>query len=112
MKPDTALRLPTPDGSGQRRDQAVPQPANLDLLRGMELEITLRFGQRQMPLREILELGPGSVVELDRQVDEPVELLVGGKVIGHGEVVVAGGGYGLRVTAIASLQQRRETFVR
>jgi len=70
---------------------------NLDLLRDVELEVTLRFGERIMLLRDILELGEGSVVELDRQVEEPVDLLLDGKLIARGEVVVVDGNYGLRI---------------
>ncbi len=71
--------------------------SNLDLLMDVELEVTLRFGERSMLLRDILELGEGSVVELDRQVEEPVDLLLDGKLIARGEVVVVDGNYGLRV---------------
>jgi flagellar motor switch protein FliN/FliY len=66
----------------------------------VELKVSLRFGQRQMPLREVLELTSGSVIELDRQVDEPVELLLDGKVIARGRAVIVDGNYGLRVTEI------------
>ena len=75
-------------------------PVNLNLVMDVELNVSLRFGQRQMPLREVLELASGSVVELDRQVDEPVELLLDGKVIARGEAVIVDGNYGLRVTEI------------
>jgi len=67
----------------------------------VELNVTLRFGQRQLTLREVLELTSGSVVELDRQVDEPVELLLDGVVIARGEAVVIDGNYGLRVTEVS-----------
>ena len=70
---------------------------NLSLLMDVELEVMLRFGERNMLLRDILELGAGAVVELDRQVEEPVDLLLDGKVIARGEVVVVDGNYGLRV---------------
>lgn len=75
-------------------------PANLKLVMGVELNVSLRFGQRQLPLREVLELSSGSVIELDRMVDEPVELLLDGKVIARGEAVIVDGNYGLRVTEI------------
>jgi flagellar motor switch protein FliN/FliY len=74
----------------------------MPLLMGVKLEVTLRFGQRRMRLRDVLELGPGSVVELDRKVKEPVELLLDGKLLARGEVVVVDGGYGLRVTEVAA----------
>jgi flagellar motor switch protein FliN len=73
---------------------------NLDLLLDVELEVMLRFGERSMLLREILELGEGSVVELDRAVDEPVDLLLDGQIIARGEVVVVDGNYGLRVLEV------------
>jgi flagellar motor switch protein FliN/FliY len=73
---------------------------NLGLVLDVELSVSLRFGQRQLPLHEVLELGSGSVIELDRQVDDPVELLLDGKVIARGEAVIVDGNYGLRVTEI------------
>jgi flagellar motor switch protein FliN/FliY len=75
-------------------------PANLRLVMDVELNVSLRFGRRQLPLHEVLELTSGSVVELDRQVDDAVELLLDGKVIALGEAVIVDGNYGLRVTEI------------
>lgn len=80
--------------------EKVPEPLNLQLVLDVELNVTLRFGQRQLALREVLDLTSGSVVELDRQVEEPVELLLEGKVIARGEAVVIDGNYGLRVTEV------------
>jgi flagellar motor switch protein FliN/FliY len=77
-----------------------PEQNNLNLVMDVELNVTLRFGQRQLTLREVLELTSGSVVELDRQVEEPVELLLEGKVIARGEAVVIDGNYGLRVIEV------------
>jgi flagellar motor switch protein FliN/FliY len=79
-------------------DKAIQ--ANLGLVMDVELSCTLRFGQRQLSLREILDLASGSVVELDRQVDEPVELILDGRVIARGEAVIIDGNYGLRVTQV------------
>jgi flagellar motor switch protein FliN/FliY len=67
----------------------------------VELAVTLRFGSRRMLLREVLDLSPGIVVELDRQVQEPVDMLLDGRVVARGEVVLLDGNYGLRVTEIA-----------
>jgi flagellar motor switch protein FliN len=88
---------------------AAAIPANLDLLLDVELDASLRFGQREMPLREILELRPGSVIELDRNLQEPAELLVAGRVIARGEVVTVDGNYGLRITDIVQPRQRLES---
>ncbi len=74
--------------------------ANLDLVLDVELNVTLRFGQRQLSLREVLDLTSGSVVELDRQVDEPVDLFLDGKVVARGEAVIIDGNYGMRITQV------------
>jgi flagellar motor switch protein FliN len=80
--------------------------SNIDLLMDVELEVSLRFGERKLLLKEVLELGPGSLIELDQEVQDPVELLVGKKVVARGDVVVVDGNYGLRVTEIASPSER------
>jgi flagellar motor switch protein FliN/FliY len=84
----------------KKEGESNPEQLNLQLVMGVELNVTLRFGQRQLALREVLELTSGSVIELDRQVEEPVELLLEGKVIARGEAVVIDGNYGLRVTEV------------
>jgi flagellar motor switch protein FliN/FliY len=73
----------------------------LDLLMDVELAVTLRFGSRSMLLREVLDLVPGAVVDLDRQVEEPVDVLLDGRLVARGEVVVVDGNYGVRVTEVA-----------
>ncbi len=83
---------------------AAAPAANLDLVLDVELNVTLRFGQRQLTLREILGLTSGSVVELDRQVDEPVDLVLDGRVVARGEAVIIDGNYGLRVTHVMAPQ--------
>jgi len=83
---------------------AAVLPSNLELLMDVELEVMLRFGSRNMLLQEVLDLGAGAVVELDRQVEEPAELLLDGRVIARGEVVVVDGNYGLRVTEVMLAQ--------
>lgn len=82
----------------------------MSLLFDIELEATLQFGSREMPLREILELGPGDVVELDRHVSEPVDLVVGDRIVARGEVVVASGNFALRITEVATPQLRLESI--
>ncbi len=81
-------------------------PPNLELLLDVELEATIRFGEREMLLREIFGLTPGAVVELNQMVNEPAELLVAGRRVARGEVVVVDGNFGLRVTEVASRGQR------
>jgi flagellar motor switch protein FliN/FliY len=101
--------------ASKRRDPPTSAAAttgkrNINLLLDVELPVALRFGKREMPLRDILELSAGAVVELDQKILEPVELLVGGKVVAHGEVVVSDGHYALRVTEVLNPLERIESL--
>lgn len=96
----SALSSGSLDHVSDETERARYDAVNLELVMDVELNVTLRFGQRQLPLREVLELSSGSVIELDRLVDEPVELLLDGKMIARGEAVIVDGNYGLRVTEI------------
>lgn len=93
--------LPSEDAAEDGSLQSyAAETNNLDLLLDVPLSVTLRFGQRPMPLREILQLTSGSVVELDRQADDAVDLLLDERLIARGQVVVVDGCYGLRVTEV------------
>lgn len=84
--------------------------SGVELLLDVELEATLRFGCRELPLGEILDLGPGDVVQLDRHVADPVDLIVGDKIVARGEVVLVNGNFGLRVTEVATPRKRLESI--
>jgi flagellar motor switch protein FliN len=96
--------------------RAAPPPLSLglspglELLLDVELEASLRFGSREMPLGEILDLGPGDVVELDRHVADPVDLIVSDKIVARGEVVLVNGNFALRVTEVATPKKRLESI--
>jgi flagellar motor switch protein FliN len=85
---------------------AVAHEPNFDLLLGVHLNLTLRFGQRTLPLREVLDLASGSVIELDHEVPEPADLILGEKVIARGHVVIVDGNYGIRITEVVDARQR------
>ena len=80
------------------------------MLLDVELEATLRFGCRELPLGEVLDLGPGDVVQLDRHILDPVDLIVGDKIVARGEVVLVNGNFGLRVTEVAAPRSRLESI--
>jgi flagellar motor switch protein FliN/FliY len=82
----------------------------VELLLDVELDASLRFGCREMPLGEILDLGPGDVVQLDRHISDPVDLIVGDKIVARGEVVLINGNFGLRVTEVAAPMKRLESI--
>jgi flagellar motor switch protein FliN len=104
-----------PASEAANRNLRVEVPAlpclapGLELLLDVELETSLRFGAREMPLSEILDLGPGDVVELDRHVADPVDLIVGDKIVARGEAVLVNGNFGLRVTEVAAPKRRLES---
>ncbi len=83
-----------PEGS------AEGDPSPLGLLADVELELTVELGQSRRSLREILAMGPGSVLELDKHAGEAVDLLVNGQLVARGEVVVIGENYGVRITEL------------
>ena len=90
--------------------EPAPVDNGLGLLCDVELDATLQFGSREMLLREVLELGPGDVIELDRHISDPVDLVVGDRIVARGEVVVANGNFALRVTEVATPQFRLESI--
>lgn len=84
--------------------------SGLDLILDVPLKVTVELGRTRMQIRDVLELGKGSVVELDKLAGEPVDLLVNGKLIARGEVVVIDENFGVRVTDIVSPAERFSSF--
>jgi flagellar motor switch protein FliN/FliY len=82
--------------------EAGAEPAELERLYEVPVELAVEIGRTRMTIREALALGPGSIVTLDRLAGEPVDLLVNGKLIARGEVVVIDEEFGLRVTEVTS----------
>jgi flagellar motor switch protein FliN len=93
-----------PSGVEQNSPPAMAPTASesgaLDLLMDMEMPVLVRFGSTRMLLRDLLALNAGSVVEFRRTPEDPVELLVNGRVVARGMVVVVQGNYGVRITEI------------
>ena len=98
-----------PMGSAAAGDGVAGEPGGsktLDLLMDVALPVSVSFGKTLLQIREVLKLNTGSVVELDRLVSEPVEVIVNNCVIARGDVVVVDGNYGVRVTQLASRAER------
>lgn len=88
----------------------VPQPDNLGMVLDIQLTATARLGRVEMPIGDILNLGPGSIIEVGHLVDEPIELLINDKLIARGDVVVVDEKFGLRITEVISPQARIESM--
>ncbi|MBN2328366.1 MAG: flagellar motor switch protein FliN [Candidatus Omnitrophica bacterium] len=84
--------------------------SNLDLILDIQLEVTVELGRTHRKIRDVLELGPGSVVELDCLAGEPVDILVNDKLFAKGEVVVIDENFGVRITDILTIEERIEAL--
>lgn len=75
-------------------------PSNLNLVLDVPVSLTIELGSCQLPMKEVLQLNAGSVVQLDKPADAPVELSVNGKLIARGEVVVIEDRFGVKITEV------------
>jgi flagellar motor switch protein FliN/FliY len=112
FSPVSEEEMPTEHAAGvpAARGAAVPVPHNLEMILDIKLTAVARLGRIEMPIGNILELGPGSIIEVGHLVDEPIELVVNDKLIARGDVVVVDEKFGLRITEIVSPQQRIESL--
>ncbi|HUJ49271.1 MAG TPA: flagellar motor switch protein FliN [Bryobacteraceae bacterium] len=88
----------------------APLPNSIDLLLDVELPVSVSFGRAQLALKDVIKLTTGSIVELNRSVSEPVEVIVNNCVIARGEVVVVEGNFGIRIKQVISRQERLRTL--
>lgn len=87
-------------------NQLTIQDASLDVILDIPVNISMEVGKTKISIRNLLKLNQGSVVELDRLAGEPLDVLVNGTLIAHGEVVVVNEKYGIRLTDVISAAER------
>jgi flagellar motor switch protein FliN/FliY len=112
---DVPVQPPAKAASQERSQTANPMakagpPGSLDLLLDVELPVSVSFGRAQLMLKDVIKLTTGSIVELNRALSEPVEVIVNNCVIARGEVVVVEGNYGIRIKQVISRQERLRTL--
>ncbi|MEW6732486.1 MAG: flagellar motor switch protein FliN [Acidobacteriota bacterium] len=108
---NSVMARPVADEQQIGTTESAGKPRNIERLLGVELEVVVRFGSTKMPLSEIVRMGTGSMIELNRTVDEPVELIVNDRPLARGEVVVIDGYFGVRITEIIATGERtRQLF--
>lgn len=95
-------------GAGSGASGTPPPP--MDLLLDVEMPVSVSFGRTQLALKDVIKLSTGSIVELNRTISEPVEVIVNNCVIARGEVVVVEGNYGVRIHQIVSRSERLRSF--
>jgi flagellar motor switch protein FliN/FliY len=78
----------------------------INVILDIDLPLVVRFGRTELPLKSVTRLGPGSLIDLGRTPDEPVEILVSNQVVARGEVVIVSGSYGVRILEVVSASER------
>jgi len=97
---------PPPAAYSSDAGQLAFNSRTIGLLLDVDLPVSISFGRTRLPMKEVLKLTTGSIVELDRDVNDPVEVLVNSRLIARGEVVVVEGNYGVKIQEIASRHER------
>ncbi len=92
--------------SEQPSFDSLETPKNLDLIMDIDLEVKIRVGEKYMLIKDVLDLKDGSIIELDKSIEEPMDILVNGKVVAKGVVVVIGGKFGIKITHIETREER------
>lgn len=107
-----AIVTAAPPAPPAQAPAARPAPAypNLDVILDIDLPLSVRFGETEMTVDALTKLGPGSVIDLGRSPDDPVDVLVNGRMVARGEVVVVAGSYGVRILEVVSAADRLRTM--
>lgn len=106
-KSNTASALASEEGDANASQESKPE-RNLDLILDIPLRVTVELGRTKMVVSELLNLGQGSVIELNKLAGEPMEVLVNDKLVARGEAVVVNEKFGVRLTDIISPAERVE----
>jgi flagellar motor switch protein FliN/FliY len=102
--PKAEAGTPAPPVSASPAAPAIDP--RIEVLLDIDLPLVVRFGRTELPLKQLTRLGPGSVIDLGRSPDDPVEVLVSNRVVARGEVVVVSGSYGIRILDVVSPRER------
>ena len=109
-QPEQAHAQRAAAGAGTGPSGGAMPPPPMDLLLDVEMPVSISFGRTQLALKDVIKLSTGSIVELNRTISEPVEVIVNNCVIARGEVVVVEGNYGVRIQQIVSRSERLRSF--
>lgn len=115
----TAVTASEPVKAVAPRPQPVPMPVSssidapserIDVILDIDLPLVVRFGRTDLPLKALTRIGPGSLIDLGRSPDDPVEILVSNRVVARGEVVIVSGNYGIRILDVVSPRDRMRSL--
>ncbi|MEA4896422.1 MAG: flagellar motor switch protein FliN [Oscillospiraceae bacterium] len=106
VMPSLNVKQPEYPDFSQRGIQPAPVfTSNMNMLLGVQLEVSVVIGRSKQKIKDVLDLGQGSVIELDRQTGSPAEIVVNGQLIAYGDVVVVGDNFGIRITEIVGTKE-------
>jgi flagellar motor switch protein FliN/FliY len=107
MNLDAAVPAAASSDAPQDDDASEASPADrIDVILDIDLPLIVRFGRTELPLKTLARMGPGSLIDLGRSADDPVDVLVSNRVVARGEVVIVGGNYGVRILDVVSPKER------
>lgn len=98
------------EGSKSHTSLSHDEIKNIELIKDVKLPIRVRIGSKKMLLKDVLSMDIGSVIELDQLANDPLDILVGDKIIAQGEVVIIDGNFGVQISQIGSKRERLETL--
>ena len=107
-QPDPSVTIKTadfPDFGKKIGMQGNPYTGNLNLLMGVQLDISVVIGRSKKKIKDIMDFGQGTVIELDKQTGAPAEIIVNGQLLAYGDVIVVGDNFGVRVTEIVGAKE-------
>ncbi len=106
MSNEEATVEPEATPEAQARDEGQSKDVNLDVVLDVPVTLSLEVGHTRLPIRSLLQLNQGSVVELERASGEPLDVFVNGTLVAHGQVVVVNEKFGIRLTDVVSPAER------
>jgi flagellar motor switch protein FliN/FliY len=102
--------FPPAERQPQKKDvDHAAHDVNLAMLMDIPVDIHVEIGNTRATIRDILQLGPGAIVELDRLAGQPADIIVNGKLIGHGDIVVINETFGIRITKLVGVEERLQS---
>jgi flagellar motor switch protein FliN/FliY len=107
--PVTVRKAQFPDFSEQGK-KGQPSSGNIGLLMGVPLEVSIVIGKTKRKIKDILEFGQGTVLELEKQTGAPAEIIVNGQLLAYGDVIVIGDNFGVRITEIVGTKELMESL--
>lgn len=102
------VELPSVEKPQPKEADPATQDVNLGMLLDIPVDIHVEIGNTRASVRDILQLGPGAIIELDRLAGQPADIMVNGKMIGQGDIVVVNETFGIRITKLVGVEERLE----